>query len=225
MIDLDYDELNQAATYLLGKVVECIPQRFGTEETMEFRTLVFKKLIHFVRADVPCDIKTSIQLFEQCLKTSELGNFPSVAQFNSIADDAPELFKQMDFSLFGGAPQRSSEKERFEWVRKEIQRIHQAVADNGSYRSQTYTSDILSLDADSNNKKKFEGYFKKVKQSNFLYTANPTQLAQYIEPVIKQTQILQNQLASNWDFSSAVHKRRLAAKMDDDFEASGYLFK
>lgn len=225
MIDLDYDELNQTATYLLGKVVECVPRRFSTEETIEFRTLVFNKLIKFVRADVPCDIKTSLQLFEQCLKTSELGNFPSVPQFTSIEQSLPDVFKQMNFSLFAGAPNRSSQKQKLDWVQNEMLRTHQAVAENRPYRNQKFTDDILSIEADTHNKKILEGFFEKAKKSNVLYNATPRQLAQYVEPVIKQTQTLQNQLASNWDLSGAIHKRRLVTPIDDDLDIPGYFFK
>lgn len=100
MIDLDYDELNQAAVHLLGRVMEYIPQRFTAEEAKEFRAHAFDKLISFIRADVPCDIKTSIQLFEQCLKTSELGNFPSVAQFQSVEHDVSALVKKWTSHFF-----------------------------------------------------------------------------------------------------------------------------
>lgn len=225
MIDLDYDELNQTATYLLGKVVECVPRRFSTEETIEFRTLVFNKLIEFVRADVPCDIKTSLQLFEQCLKTSELGNFPSVPQFTSIEQSLPDVFKQMNFALFAGAPNRSSQKQKLDWVQNEMLRTHQAVVENRPYRNQKFTDDILSIEADTHNKKILEGFFEKAKKSNVLYNATPRQLSQYVEPVIKQTQTLQNQLASNWDLSGAIHKRRLTTPIDDDLDIPGYFFK
>lgn len=225
MIDLDYNELNAAATYLLGKVVDFVPQRFNAEETIKFRALVFNKLIHFVRADVPCEIQTSIQLFEQCLKTSELGSFPSVAQFNSIEDDIPALFKQMDFSLFGSAQiTRSSQKQKIGWVQKEMLRCRQAVIDNLPYKNQKYAADILSIEADKNNKRIFQEYFEKIKKSNTLYTATPFQLAQYVTPVIEQTQALQMQLATNWDLSSAINKRRKSTQIDEDTPYTGSFF-
>lgn len=224
MIDLDYDELNTAAVHLLGKVVECVPHRFSAEERIEFRTLVFDKLIRFVRADVPCDVKTSVQLFEQCLKTSELANFPSAAQFNSIETDVTMLFKKMDFTLFASYHGASvSKKQAFTWVQKEVLRGRQALSDNQSYVHTKYRDAILSIEADKHNKRTFKQYFEDAKKTNALYMANPSQLAKYVDPVIEQTQALQMQLASNWDLSTAIHKRR-NSQTDDGIYIPGYFF-
>lgn len=226
MIDLDYDELNQAAVHLLGKVMGCIPQRFTAEEAKEFRSHAFNKLISFIRADVPCDIKTSIALFEQCLKTSELGSFPSIAQFQSVEHDVSTLVKKMDFTLFSniGCGQ-VLKKDAFAWVQKEVLRSRQAVTDNQPYKNQKYSFAILSSDADAHNRNVFQEYFEKIKQSNTLYTATPIQLAQYVDPVITQVKELQNQLKGNWDLSSAIHKHRSSPTDDEDRTyISGYIF-
>ena len=208
MIDLDYDELNQSAVYLLGKVVECVPPRFTVDETIEFRTHVFEKLIHFMRADVPCDLKTSIALFEQCLKTSDLANIPTSANVHSIDQDVNTAWKKMDFTPFDSITQRSSKKQQFQWVQSQILNARKAVNENEVYRPQKFRDDILSISADSSNAKVFGEYFEHMKRSNALYTANPIQLAQYINPVIEQTRELQNQFKTPWDLASAVNKRR-----------------
>lgn len=227
MINLDYDELNQAAVHLLNKVMECIPQRFTPDEAQEFRTHVFDKLIRFIRTDVPCDIKTSIQLFEQCLKTSELGNFPSVAQFQSIEYDVLKLLKKMDFSLFSSVGcGQVLKKDALAWVQKEVLRSRQAVIDNQTYKDHKYSFATLSSEADAHNRKVFQEYFQKIKQSNTLYTAPPMQLAQYVDPIIQHAKDLQNQLNGTWGLSNAIDKHRNAPQTDkNDPDMAGYVFK
>lgn len=223
MIELDFDEINQAAAQLLAHVLRYTPERFSADETIAFRTAVFPKLIEFARTDVPCDLKTSIALFEQCLKTSDLANIPTSANFNSVDQDVKIAGGKMDLTPFDLRTQRSSKKQQFEWVQTQILNARKAVTENEVYRPKKFKDDILSIDADNFNEKVFREYFEKIKRDNALYTANPIQLAQYVDPVIEQTRELQNQFKIRWDLSSAVNKRRATNEETEDLGFRGFL--
>lgn len=230
MIELDFDEINQAAAQLLAHVLRYTPDRFSAEETIAFRTAVFPKLIDFARADVPCDLKTSIALFEQCLKTSDLGNVPNEAQLPSVDKNVAILLKKLNFSTISSYDRLSSESKTQEcaWVEQQVLQIHDSVSNNQKYEAPFFCYKnnngfqvMLSFGADGDNTQVLKEYFESVKKNNALFTATATQLAQYVDPVIKQTRALQNQFNTPWDLSSAVEKRR--ATSDGKTDTSEFL--
>lgn len=100
-------------------------------------------------------------------------------------------------------------------MEQQILHIHDAVSNNQKYKAPLFCYKnnngfqvMLSLCADGDKTRVLKEYFESVKRHNALFTANPTQLAEYLNPVIEQTHVLQNQFNARWDFSVAVEKHR-----------------
>lgn len=193
MIDLNVDDLNTAAVDLLNTVMPFVPAHLSLADKDRFRQEVFKRLISFVYADVPCALSVSVQLFKECLKTSTLANLPAPVKWVATREEAVVLWKQMDFTPYGSLTSRCDKSDQLQWVAQELVRCQRALENNRLYLHEKCSVDILTSNADQINKKVMDDFFAARRYTHTLSHASPDDLVQHVEQTIAQVRTLQQQ--------------------------------
>ena len=198
MLIYDVDELHTAAIDLLTQVMALMPARFSYSQQEAFRAAVFEKLINFVHTDVPCTLEQSQKLFAECLRSSPLSSIPSKLVLENKIKVAKRLLPKMCFNLHN-----SSARVKFlepdvqlKEVVDEVERCHAAVLKNKDYRPQRLFGNLLSIESDDDNKKVLMGYYRNLRDTNKMYSADPFELAQYVDEIVRSVHRLQMMLTT-----------------------------
>jgi len=201
MIDLNVDDLNNAAVDLLNTVMPFAPAHLSLADTDRFRQEAFKRLVDFVYADAPCALPVSVQLFKECLKTSTLANLPAPVKWVATREEAVMLWKQMDFTPYSSLTKRSGKSAQLHWVANELLRCQRALENNRAYLHEKCSVETLSINADKINKKVMDDFFAARQRDHTLNHAAPEHLAQYVDKIIAQVRGLQQQFNNVIRFS------------------------
>lgn len=198
MLIYDVDELHTAAIDLLTQVMALIPARFSHSQQEAFRAAVFEKLINFVHADVPCTLEQSKKLFAECLRSSPLSSIPTKLVVEDKTEVAKRLMSKMRFNLHNSSSRiKTIEPEvQLKEVANEIERCHAAVLKNKDYRPQRLFGNLLSIESDDDNIKILMGYYRNLRDSNKMYSADPFELAQYVDEIVRSAHSLQMMLTT-----------------------------
>lgn len=210
MIELDYDELDQAAKSLAQHVVGRIPNTFTAKAGGELNSFAQKKMFQLLSADTPCDIPTSIDLFKHVLASSVMPKFEKIEKVSSLDEDLEAVLNRLDFTVYAPADGAlvNNLHERKERVKEQMQRCHEAIANRQEYYVQHLFDNKLSMEADKNNIEVFEEYFQQLKNADTLHNVCPPTLLEYIQNLVDQTLVLQNTFKDGWDVTAAIKTRR-----------------
>lgn len=210
MIELDYNELDEAAKSLARHIVERVPEIFTQKARWEFSAFAQQKMFQLLSADTPCDIPTSIDLFHQVFASSVVPKFEKIEKFSSLEDDFEAVLNSLDFTVYAQSDQAlvNNPQERVERVKEQMQRCHDAIANREEYYVQHLFDNKLSMEADKNNLEVFEGYFQQLKNADVLHNVCPPALLDYIQGLVDQTLVLQNTFKDGWDVTAAIKNRR-----------------
>ena len=210
MIELDYNQLDEAAKSLARQVVERVPAVFTQKARWEFNAFAQQKMFQLLSADTPCDIPTSIGLFNQVFASSVVPTFEKVEKSSSLEEDFEAVLNSLDFTVYAPADEAlvSNPQERNERVKEQMQRCHDAIASREEYYVQHLFDNKLSMEADKNNIEVFEGYFQQLKNAELLHNVCPPALLEYVQSLVDQTLVLQNTFKDGWDVTAAIQNRR-----------------
>ncbi len=74
MIEIDFDELDQTATYLADQVLEKASTGLTIKAREELKAFAYDQMFKMLSADVPYPIEMSQQWFDEILKKSAVPN-------------------------------------------------------------------------------------------------------------------------------------------------------
>lgn len=198
MIEIDFDELDQAVNSLVNEILEKVSKNLTFKARGEFKTFAYDQIFKMLSADVPFHIQMSRQLFEEVFRKSAVPvcdhTQPSNALHSSALDDDVLLMVQsLDFTPFvEGECDYSDQQQRFERVKAEMNRCRKALANREDYYLQNLFENNLSIEADEHNSRMFEMYFDQLQNGEYLQNTCPPELKEYVKNMVDQTAIEQN---------------------------------
>lgn len=210
MIELDYNQLDEAAKSLAQQVVERVPAVFTQKARWEFTAFAQQKMFQLLSADTPCDIPTSIGLFNQVFASSVVPTFEKIEKASSLEEDFEAVLNSLDFTVYAQSDEVlvNDPQERMERVKEQMQRCHDAIATREEYYVQHLFDNKLSMEADKNNIEVFEAYFQQLKNADLLHNVCPPALLEYVQNLVDQTFVLQSTFKDSWDVTAAIKNRR-----------------
>lgn len=215
MIELDYDELDNAAQLLAKIVVNHVSSAhrlLSPTAYSQFQGVAYKNAFAYISADVPCSIQISSELFETVVKNSKVPYLQSASNTSTLDEDVAGVINVLDFTPY--APENASETsdpvQRLQRVKNEMMRCKEAVANRDDYYVQHLFDNTLSMEADKHNAQVFEKYFKQLQHGEAMHKVCPEDLKEYVRNLVEQASKQQQIVAQNWSFKTSLDQRRSA---------------
>lgn len=194
MIEIDFDELDQAATCLADQILEKASKDLTMNARWEFKTFAYDQMFKMLSADVPYPIEMSQEWFESVFKNAVVPICDRVERSSTLDEDVLTLMQSLNFTPYkvNEGFDHSDHQQRFERVKFEINRCKEALSNREDYYVQNLFENTLSMEADKNNAQVFETYFKQLQHGGTMHNTCPPELKEYVKNMVAQTAAKQN---------------------------------